>query len=117
MKFCQWEIYLVNLDPVVGSEQGKTRPVLIISEDLINQILPIVNILPITSKKSSRFVYPNEVLLKKEESSLDNISIILSHQIRTVDKKRLIKRLGKITDEKLKGDIFNSLFFQIGYYK
>ncbi|KAF5413868.1 MAG: hypothetical protein C5S38_05425 [Candidatus Methanophagaceae archaeon] len=46
----RWRIFLVNLDPVVGSEQGKTRPVLIISEEEINQILPVVNVLPITSR-------------------------------------------------------------------
>ena len=59
----KWRIFLANLDPVVGSEQGKTRPVLVISEEEINQILPVVNVLPITSRKPGRKVYPNEVLL------------------------------------------------------
>ena len=47
----RWNIYLVNLDPAMGSEQGKTRPVLVISDDDINAILPVINILPITSFK------------------------------------------------------------------
>ena len=59
----RWHIFLVNLDPVVGSEQGKTRPILIISEEEINQILPVVNVLPITSRKQSRIIYPNEVII------------------------------------------------------
>ena len=47
----RWNIFLANLDPVIGSEQGKTRPVMVISDDEINGILPVVNILPLTSRK------------------------------------------------------------------
>ena len=112
----QWKIYLVNLDPVIGSEQGKTRPVLIISDDNINKIMPIINILPITSKKINRTVYPNEVLIRQGIGGLDKDSIILSHQIKTIDKRRLIKEIGEIRDEKLKEEIFQSILFQIGYY-
>ncbi len=113
----QWEIYLVNLEPVIGAEQGKTRPVLIISENEISNILPIVNILPITSKKENRIVYPNEVFIDKKVSNLNKDSIILSHQIRTIDKKRLIKKLSQINSQKLKELIFQSLLFQIGYFR
>ncbi len=59
---CKWRIFLANLNPVIGSEEGKTRPVLVISEEEINQILPVVNVLPITSRKSGRRIYPNEFL-------------------------------------------------------
>ncbi len=55
----KWQIWLCNLDPIVGSEQGKTRPVLIISEDYTNEVLNIVNVLPITSRKSNRTIYLN----------------------------------------------------------
>jgi mRNA interferase MazF len=55
----RWHIYLVNLDPVVGSEQGRTRPVLVISDEEMNQILPVVNVLPLTARKPGRRVYPN----------------------------------------------------------
>ena len=51
----KWNIFLANLDPVIGSEQGKTRPVLVISEEQINQILPVVNVLPITSSDKGWF--------------------------------------------------------------
>jgi len=47
----KWNIFLANLDPVVGSEQGRTRPVLVISEDEINRILPVVNVIPLTSMR------------------------------------------------------------------
>jgi mRNA interferase MazF len=59
----RWHVFLANLDPVIGSEQGKTRPVIVISEETINQLLSIVNVIPITSRKQDRSIYPNEVLL------------------------------------------------------
>jgi mRNA interferase MazF len=69
MKLNKWSIWRANLDPVIGSEQGKSRPVLIISEDDINALLNIVNIIPITSRKPGRIIYPNEefaITLEKE---------------------------------------------------
>ena len=62
MNFSQWTVWLANLDPVVGSEQGKTRPVLIISKSSLNSILPVVNVIPISSRKANRRIYPNETL-------------------------------------------------------
>jgi mRNA interferase MazF len=110
----RWNIYLVNLDPVMGSEQGKTRPVLVISDDDINAVLPAINILPITSFKQGRKIYPNEVFLKKEQSHLDKDSIVLCYQIRTIDKKRLIKKIGEIKEDDVKNEIIDSLSFQLG---
>ena len=46
----RWSVWLANLDPVVGSEQGKTRPVLVLSDSRLNQLLPVVNVLPVTSR-------------------------------------------------------------------
>jgi mRNA interferase MazF len=57
MRYNKWSIWRADLDPVVGSEQGKSRPVLIISEDKINDLLSIVNILPITSRKPGRQIW------------------------------------------------------------
>ena len=88
MNLRKWEIWRANLDPVVGSEQGKSRPVLIISEDDINLLLNVINIIPITSQKDGRTIYPNEALLRTENTGLENESIALCHQIRTIDKKR-----------------------------
>lgn len=110
----RWSIYLVNLDPTVGSEQGKTRPVLVISDDDINAILPVINILPITSHKQGRKIYPNEVLLKKGQSGLDKDSLLLCYQIRTIDKKRLIKKLGEVKNEDVRTEIIDALSFQLG---
>ncbi|ROL61053.1 type II toxin-antitoxin system PemK/MazF family toxin [Bacteroidetes/Chlorobi group bacterium ChocPot_Mid] len=110
----RWGIYLVNLDPVVGSEQGKTRPALVISEEAINQILPIVNILPITSRKPNRVVYPNEVLIRENLFGLNHDSVILCHQVRTVDKSRLIKYIGTIDNLDIQEEILSAIRFQLG---
>ena len=110
----RWHIFLVNLDPVVGSEQGKTRPVLIISEEEINQILPVVNVLPITTRKQGRIIYPNEVIISAGTGGLEKESIVLCYQIRTLDKKRLAKEMGEIDDLELQEAINDALCFQLG---
>lgn len=110
----KWHIFLANLDPIIGSEQGKTRPVLVISEEEINQILPVVNVLPITSRKQGRRIYPNEVSIPASIGGLENESIALCYQIRTLDKRRLIRDLGTIEDLSLQEEIIDALCFQLG---
>jgi len=114
MKIKKWGIYRADLDPVVGSEQGKTRPVVVISEDEINDLLNIVNVLPLTSRKPARNIYPNEALLNAKKFGLPNESIVLCHQIRTLDKKRLTFEYGKIADDKIQTEIMEALCFQLG---
>jgi mRNA interferase MazF len=113
----RWHIFLANLDPVIGSEQGKTRPVLVISEEELNQVLPVVNVLPITSRKPGRKIYPNEVLIHAGNAGLDNDSIVICYQIRTLDKKRLIKEIGRIDSWETCEDIIDALCFQLGIIK
>ena len=110
----KWSIYRASLDPVVGSEQGKSRPVIIISEDAINDLLNIVNVLPITTRKAGRQIYPNEVLLSAHNYGLLNESVILCHQIRTLDKLRLTKDYGAIYDLETQDEILEALCFQLG---
>jgi len=110
----RWSIYRANLDPVVGSEQGKSRPVLIISEDEINNLLNIVNVIPITSRKMGRRIYPNEVLIPANTFGLEKESIVLCHQIRTLDKQRLTLLNGQISDPEKQVEIIEALCFQLG---
>lgn len=110
----KWSIYRANLDPTIGSEQERTRPVLVISDDNVHDILPCVNVLPITSLKQGRRIYPNEVLLTASVGGLTNTSIVLCHQIRTIDKSRLDFLYGKITDRDLQAEIIEALCFQLG---
>ncbi|MBI1763041.1 MAG: type II toxin-antitoxin system PemK/MazF family toxin [Acidobacteria bacterium] len=79
MNFRRWEIWLAQLDPIRGSEQGKTRAVLVISRSTFNQIMPIVDVLPITSRKAGRTLYRNEALIPAGTSGLPNESIVMCH--------------------------------------
>jgi len=81
------EIYYVNLDPSLGSETAKHRPVLIISNNINNQVGAIVTILPITSNVTK--VYPFEILLQPVESGLPKPSKVQVQQIRTIAKQRI----------------------------
>lgn len=94
------EIYLADLNPTVGSEIAKTRPVLIVSNDVNNRYAATVTIVPITS--TTEKIYPFEVFLPKGEGNLLNDSKAKANQIRTIDELRLKKRLGKINENKLK---------------
>ena len=114
MKFKKWSIWRADLDPVIGSEQGKSRPVLIISEDDINELLNNVNIIPITSRKSQRIVYPNETLLPEGKFGLEKESLALCHQIRTINKRRLSTKYGQISDKHTRNQIIEAICFQLG---
>ncbi|WP_418185384.1 type II toxin-antitoxin system PemK/MazF family toxin [Aliarcobacter vitoriensis] len=101
----QYDIYLADLNPIVGREQSGTRPVLVISNDYEN-ILDVITIIPITSLKDRRKIYPNELLLKEE---LEKSSILLCQQIRTISKNRLIKKLASISSIKTQEKILQIL--------
>lgn len=107
------DIYLVCLDPTIGSEISKTRPALIISNDINNQAAETVTVIPITS--GTEKVYPFETLLSPQESGLATDSKAKCNQIRTIDKKRLIKSIGKVTTKKLK-EVEDSLRIHLGMY-
>ncbi len=101
----QYDVYLADLNPSIDREQQGTRPVLIISNNYEN-FLDIVTIIPITSQKEGRRVYPNEVLLKNE---LQKPSILLCQQIRAISKKRLVKKLTSIESFKKQKKIVDVL--------
>ncbi len=113
MKVERWEIWLANLEPVLGSEQGKTRPVLVLSSTALNQLLPVVNVLPVTSRKPNRRIYPNEAILPIGTAGLTVESIVLCYQIRTLDKQRLSKKFGKLNDKDMQASILDALKFQL----
>lgn len=82
---------MVNLNPTIGSEIKKSRPAVIVQNDIGNQYSPLTIIAPITSQGIEK-VYPIEVLIKNK--GLEKESKVLLNQIRAVDKQRLVKRLG-----------------------
>jgi len=85
----QYDVFLISLDPTIGHEIKKTRPCVVISPDEMNQYISTVIIAPLTSKSRA---YPSRVSTKFQ----DKDGWIVLDQIRTVDKRRLIKRMGKI---------------------
>src|SRR3990167_10718555 len=89
------EIFLVDLEPIKGSEQGRVRPSLVIQNDTSNEYSPTTIIAPITSKIYSK-EFPTNVQISKQDSGLDKESTILLNQIRVIDKLRIIKKLGGI---------------------
>ncbi|MDF9795050.1 mRNA interferase MazF [Catalinimonas alkaloidigena] len=95
MKINQYAIVLVNLDPTVGSEIKKTRPCLIISPNEINDNLRTVVVAPMTTKSKP---YPSRIRVRHNNQT----GWVVIDQIRTIDKSRIIKVLGKITAKEIK---------------
>jgi len=94
----KWEIYYCNLDPVKGSEQQGTRPVLVVSNDAVNHHLTVATVLPLSSAKVNDRIYPTEVLLPVEATNLPKLSIAMVQQVRTISQDRLSVRVGCVTD-------------------
>lgn len=103
-KMKRGEIYFADLNPTVGDETKKIRPVLIISNNANNKVANTVTIIPITSNVSK--VYPFEVLININESGLPKISKAQCHQIRTISKQR-------ISNRKVQGVVGNSILSKI----
>ena len=91
------DIYWVKLDPTEGSEIGKTRPAVVISNDINNELADTITVLPVTSSVGK--VYPFEVFLKKGTGNITGDSKVKANQIRTIDKKRIKDRIGNITED------------------
>lgn len=89
------DIFLVDLEPVRGSEQGKVRPALVVQNDVGNQYSPTVIVAAITSVTHPQFNV--NVLIKAPEGGLKNDSLILLNQIRTVDRSRLGRYWGRVS--------------------
>jgi mRNA interferase MazF len=90
------DVYLVAFDPVVGSETGKTRPAIVIQNDLANRSSPTVTVIPTTSQVAR--VFPFQVRLEAGEGGLERTSKALCEQIRTVSRTRLRDCLGRVSD-------------------
>lgn len=95
------EVCLVSFDPTVGAEIKKTRPALILQNDIANRYSPITIVAAITSQFEQP-LYPTEVLIKAPEGGLGVDGVVLLNQIRSVDKRRLVRRLGVLKAETLR---------------
>ena len=107
------EIYRATLDPVIGSEQGGTRPVLIVQNDVGNRYSPTVIAAAITSQINKNKL-PTHIEIDSEEFGLKSDSVVLTEQIRTIDKSRLKEKIGHIDDEKIMDKINNAIGVSFG---
>ncbi len=94
------DIYYADLSPVVGSEQGGVRPVLIVQNDVGNRFSPTVIAAAITSQRSKANL-PTHIMLNAATTGLSRDSIVLLEQIRTIDKHRLKERMGRLDDRSM----------------
>lgn len=96
----QGDLYLVNLDPILHTEIGKTRPALILSIDEMNVHLPTVLVAPISSNVQR--IYLHEVFIPAGSGGLPKDSKIMLDQLRSIDKRRFIKKIGQVNREILR---------------
>ncbi len=108
------DIYYADLSPVVGSEQGGIRPVLIIQNDVGNKYSPTVIAAAITSQ-INKAKMPTHIELAAKEYGLNKDSVILLEQIRTIDKKRLHEKIGHL-DLELMSTVNDALAISFGLY-
>ena len=94
------ELYFADLSPVVGSEQGGVRPVLVVQNDIGNKYSPTVIAAAITSKLNKAKL-PTHIELSSSEYGLEKDSVVLLEQIRTIDKTRLKEKIGELTSIKM----------------
>ena len=106
------DIYYADLSPVVGSEQGGIRPVLVIQNDIGNKYSPTVIAAAITSQ-INKAKMPTHIELAAKDYGLNKDSVILLEQIRTIDKRRLRDKIGRI-DDGLMASVNNALSISFG---
>ena len=112
MQIKRGDIYYADLSPVVGSEQGGVRPVLIVQNDVGNKFSPTVIAAAITSQQTKANL-PTHIQLYAENSGLLKDSVVLLEQIRTIDKRRLKEKIGVI-DLELMNKVNEALYVSFG---
>ncbi|MBR5236065.1 MAG: type II toxin-antitoxin system PemK/MazF family toxin [Clostridia bacterium] len=106
------DIFYADLSPVVGSEQGGVRPILVIQNDIGNKFSPTVIVAAITSQ-INKAKLPTHIEIMADDYGLSKDSVILLEQIRTIDKRRLRERLGRL-DEELMAKVNEALTVSLG---
>lgn len=109
------ELYYADLSPVVGSEQGGIRPVLVVQNDIGNRYSPTVIAAAVTSK-IDKAKLPTHIELSAKEYGLPKDSVVLLEQIRTLDKRRLKDKIGHVSGDKM-SRINEALMVSLGFYE
>ena len=113
MKVERGEIWLANLDPTKGSEQAGTRPIIIFQETTISKFTSTIITIPLTTNLR-RAALPSCFLIPNGQGGLNQDSVALCHQLRVLDKTRLIKRLGHL-DLETTSELERIVLFTLGY--
>lgn len=108
------ELYYADLSPVIGSEQGGVRPVLVVQNDVGNKYSPTIIAAAVTSK-IDKAKLPTHIELSAHEYGLSKDSVVLLEQIRTLDKTRLKERIGQVSADKMR-KINEALLVSLGFY-
>ncbi len=93
------DVWLVSLDPTIGHEVQKTRPAVIVTNDIYNRHNWVVVVMPLTSHETAEY---DQVLIRPPEGGVTSTSVTLPDQIRAVDRRRLVKRLGRVSQPTLR---------------
>jgi mRNA interferase MazF len=109
------ELYYADLSPVIGSEQGGVRPVLIVQNDVGNKYSPTIIAAAVTSK-INKAKLPTHIELSAIEYGLIKDSVVLLEQIRTIDKRRLKERIGELPENTMT-KVDNALLISLGFTK
>ncbi len=96
------EIYEAYLDPVKGSEQSGQRPVLIVSRDSLNEVLDTVVVIPLTTLRPGRPVFPTQGVVRVPEGGVGVDSVVQCEQVRAISRQRLLRCRGAVTPETLR---------------
>ena len=107
------EVYYADLNPVVGSEQGGVRPIVVLQNDIGNKYSPTV-IAAATTSKLTKAKLPTHIELSRERSPLPKDSVVLLEQIRTIDKSRIKEKIGELPPE-IMGRIDEALLLSLGF--
>lgn len=108
------DVYWVNLDPFFGSEQGGTRPVLVLQNDAGNFFSPTLIVAPMSSQVDKRTDLPTHIVLEQVRG-LDGPSLIMLEQLKTIDKRRVRSYAGKLTKEQM-AEVEAALTGTLGIY-
>ncbi len=112
MNIKRGDIYYADLSPVIGSEQGGVRPVLIVQNDVGNKYSPTVIAAAITSQQTKAKL-PTHIAIGAHTSGLAKDSVVLLEQVRTIDKKRLKEKMGTVSENSMK-EINNAISVSFG---
>ena len=116
MEIKRGELYFANLSPVVGSEQGGLRPVLIVQNDVGNKYSPTVIVAAITSKLNKAKLPTHIEISSSTYSGLNKDSVILLEQLRTIDKMRLQQKIGTL-DQFTMTKVDRAMLLSLGYFE